>query len=86
MAISFVRQRFEATKKAAKGEVPEYIRKPLNTMADAYVAAIRTSDLIGTGYERLAVADNLASNLEVAIMEAMLDAADQMFIEAKKLS
>ena len=86
LAISFVRQRFEATKKAAKGEVPEYVRKPLNTMAEAYVAAIRTSDLIGTGYERLAVADDLANNLEVAIMEAMLDAADQMFIEAKKLS
>src|SRR5688572_16186203 len=32
LAVTFVRQRLEATAKAVKGEVPDYIRKPLTTM------------------------------------------------------
>jgi uncharacterized UPF0146 family protein len=55
-------------------------------MAGAYVAAIYSSDLIETGYQKIAFADDLASNLEVAIMEAMLDAADALFKEAKTLT
>jgi hypothetical protein len=77
----------DAAKATGRPEkVPAYIFGPLSRMAQAYIAAAAASELVATGYERLAVADQLGKTLQIEILEGALDSASELLGEAKTIS
>lgn len=75
-----------ASAAAGPGGVPDYVRVPLIRMAQLYADAVRGSDLVDVGYDRLGRADQRAKTLQLDILEMTAADARQMLAEAARLS
>lgn len=86
--LAFAREQVEGVAKTMGPGVgvPDYVRGPVVRMAETYVAAARSSELVATGYAMLAAADRRAEALQVDIMEGILDETDRLFAQAKAAS
>jgi hypothetical protein len=86
--MAFAAEQLDLAAKVANPDtgVPEYIKGPLSNLGRSYALAAKASDVSSVGYDQLAAADRLGKNLQIDILQATLDDAKRLLVEAKDLT
>ena len=84
--LTFAAELLDSAESSAPGQVPSYIKVPMQVVGQNYAEALRQSDLVDVGYDKLAHADGLAKSLQLDILEGTAADARRLLSEAAKNS